>query len=77
MPVETDVNWEVEVIPEEVAEAPEPPPAPVPVEELVLVEPSPNPKPRRARAPKAGTKAGKRKPVTRRKTKPPAEATQE
>ena len=76
MPVETDVSWEVEAIPEEIAEAPEPPPVPKVVEELVL-EPPPHPKPRKPRAPKAGAKDGKRKPSTRRKAKPPAEAKQE
>jgi len=77
MPVETDVNWEAEAILEDIAEPAEPPPAPAVVEEPVLVEPAPHPKPRKPRAPKAGAKSGKRKPSTRRKAKPPAEAKEE
>ena len=74
MPVETDVNWEMEVLPEEVAEPVEPPPTVI--EEVAPVEPAPPPKPRKPRAPRAGAKAGKRKPSTRRKAKEPAEASE-
>ena len=73
MPVETDVNWEAESLPEEIAEPPEPPPPPAVIEEVVPVEPAPQPKARKPRAPKAGAKSGKRKTSTRRKTKEPAE----
>jgi uncharacterized LabA/DUF88 family protein len=73
MPVETDVNWEVEALPEEIAEPAEPAP-PTVVEELGLVEPAPQPKTRKPRAPKAAAKTGKRKTSTRRKAKEPAEA---
>jgi len=73
MPVETDVNWEVEALPEEIAEPEEPAP-PVVVEEVVPVEPTPPPKTRKPRAPKAAAKGGKRKTSTRRKAKEPAEA---
>ena len=55
MPVETDVNWEVEALPEEIPEPEEPPP-PAVIEEVVPVEPAPQPKPRKPRAPKAGSK---------------------
>jgi hypothetical protein len=75
LPVETDVNWEVEALPEEIAEPTEPPaPAPAPGEDLVPAESAPQSKPRKPRAPKAGAKTSKRKPSTRRKTKEPAEA---
>ena len=78
MPVETDVNWEVEAVPEEAAEPVEPPPPPPPVvEELVLVEPTPQPKSRKPRTPKAGVKSVKRKTPTKRKPKEPAEAKEE
>jgi uncharacterized LabA/DUF88 family protein len=73
MPVETDVNWDVQDLPEEIIEPAEPPP-PVVVEEVVPQEPTPQPKPRKPRAPKAGAKTGKRKASTRRKAKEPAEA---
>jgi uncharacterized LabA/DUF88 family protein len=73
MPVETDVNWEVEALPEEIAEPEEPAPPPV-VEQVAPVEPTPPPKTRKPRAPKAAAKSGKRKTSTRRKAKEPAEA---
>ncbi|HMD84303.1 MAG TPA: NYN domain-containing protein [Terriglobia bacterium] len=78
MPVETDVNWEVEAITEEVSEPAEPPsppepPPPAVIEEVVPVEPTPQPKPRKPRATKGGAKGGKRKTAPRRKTKEPAE----
>jgi uncharacterized LabA/DUF88 family protein len=74
LPVETDVNWEVEALPEEIIEPAEPPtPVPAPAEDLVDAEAAPQSKPRKPRAPKAGAKTAKRKPSTRRKTKPPAD----
>lgn len=75
MPVETDVAWEVEALPEEFVEPEEPPP-PAVVEEVVPVEPAPQPKPRKPRAPKAAAKGGKRKTTTRRKAKEPAEGSE-
>jgi len=74
LPVETDVNWEVEVLPEETTELEEAPPAPV-LEEDAAKESAPAPKARKARAPKAGAKTAKRKAAPRRKHKeaaPPA-----
>jgi uncharacterized LabA/DUF88 family protein len=82
MPVETDVNWEVDALPEEIIEPAEPPPPPAviekvaPIEEVVPAEPPPQPKPRKRRAPKAAAKSGKRKTSTRRKAKEPAEASE-
>jgi len=76
MPVETDVNWEAEVFPEEIAEPDEPFP-PAGIDKVVAVEPTPQPKPHKPRAPKAGAKTGKRKTSTRRKAKEPAEASEE
>ena len=76
MPVETDVNWEVETAPEEIVELEEPAP-PAVGEEVVPVEPPLQAKPRKPRAPKTGTKSGKRKISTRRKPKEPAEPSQE
>jgi len=73
MHVETDVIWESEELPEEIAEPPEPPSPPPVVEELVLVEPTPQAKARKPRASKVGAKTGKRKAPTRRKAKEPAE----
>ena len=65
MPVETDVNWEAEALPEEITEPTEPlPPPPLAVEDLVLVEPTPKPKSRKPRASKVGAKSR-----TRRRTK--------
>jgi uncharacterized LabA/DUF88 family protein len=72
LPVETDVNWEVEELPDEIVELEEPAP-PVVIEEVAPVEPPPQPKPRKPRAPRAGAKSGKRKTSTRRKAKEPAE----
>jgi uncharacterized LabA/DUF88 family protein len=66
VPVETDVNWEVEAPPEEIA-GPEEPAPPAVMEEAVPVEPTPQPKPRKPRATKAGAKSGRRKTSTRRK----------
>ena len=77
MPVETDVNWEVEVLPDEIVEPAEPLPPPAVFEEVVPVEPTPQPKPRKTRAPKAGAKTTKRKTTTRRKAKEPAKASEE
>jgi uncharacterized LabA/DUF88 family protein len=68
MPVETDVIWDAQESPEEIAEPTGPPPTAV-VEEVVPVEPSLEPKPRKPRTPRAGAKGGKRKPSTRRKAK--------
>jgi hypothetical protein len=77
MPVETDVNWEVEALPEEIAEPAEPPPPPPAViAEVVPVEPPPQPKPRKPRAAKTAAKSGKRKTSTKRKAKEPAEASE-
>ena len=76
MPVETDVNWELEVLPEEIAEPAEPPP-PTVIEEVAPAEPTPQPKPRKPRAPRAAAKTGKRKTSGRRKAKEPAEAGEE
>jgi uncharacterized LabA/DUF88 family protein len=78
MPVETDVNWDVEALTEEVPEPVEPPspkepPPPAVIEEVVSVEPTPQPKPRKPRATKAGAKGRKRKTAPRRKAKEPAE----
>ena len=74
MPVETDVNWEVEALPDEIAEPTEPlPPPPLAVEDLVLVEPTPKPKSRKPRASKAGAKSSKRKTPAKRKAKEPEE----
>jgi len=73
VPVETDVNWEVEALPEGIAE-PEEPASPVVIEEVVPVETTPQPKTRKARTPKAGAKSGKRKTSRRTKTKEPAES---
>jgi hypothetical protein len=80
LPVETDVNWEAESLPEEIIEPEEPAPAPPPlpvIEVVAPVEPAPQPKPRKPRASKAGVKTGNRKTSTRRKTKGPAEAKEE
>jgi protein TonB len=71
--VETDVIWEPEELPEEIAEPPEPPSPPPVVEELVLVEPTPQAKARKPRASRAAAKSGKRKAPARRKAKEPAE----
>jgi type IV secretory pathway VirB10-like protein len=76
MPVETDVNWEVEALPEEITEPAEPPP-PAVIEEVVPVESTPQTKPRKPRAPRAAAKSGKRKTSTRRKSKEPSEASEE
>jgi len=77
MPVETDVNWEMEelpgVLPEEIAEPPEPSPPPV-IEEAAPAEPAPPPKARKPRATKAGAKTSKRKTSTKRKAKEPEKA---
>jgi hypothetical protein len=73
MPVETDVNWEAESLPEDIVEPEETAP-PAVIDQLVLVEPTPQPKPRKPRAAKAGAKGGKRKTSARRKAKEPAEA---
>jgi len=74
IPVEADVSWEVEALPEEIAEPAEPPP-PAVIEEVVPAEPppqpKPQPKPRKPRAPKAGTKSGTKKTSSRRKSKEP------
>jgi hypothetical protein len=72
MPVETDVNWETEELPDEITEAAAPPPPPV-IEEVAPVEPGPQPKTRKPRAAKVGAKSGKRKTSTKRKTKEPEE----
>jgi hypothetical protein len=72
MPVETDVNWEAQEIPEEIPE-PDEPPAPAVVPEAAPVEEAPPVrKAPRKRASKAGTKGGTRKASTRRKSKEPA-----
>jgi hypothetical protein len=73
MAVETDVNWEAEVLPEEIIEPEEPAP-PAVIEEVAPVEPTPPPKAGKRRAAKAATKSGKHKTSPRRKTKEPAEA---
>jgi uncharacterized LabA/DUF88 family protein len=75
MPVETDVNWELENLPEEIPELEELPPPPVVEEAVPAEEAAPQPKPRKPRAPKSGAKP-KRKPATRRKVKEPAEASE-
>ncbi|MGA3324554.1 MAG: NYN domain-containing protein [Terriglobia bacterium] len=75
MPVETDVNWEGQELPEEIAEPDEAAP-PALTEEVVAVEPASQPKARKPRAAKAGAKSGKRKTSTRRKAKEPAEASE-
>jgi uncharacterized LabA/DUF88 family protein len=75
VPVETDVNWEVEEPPEEIAEPAEPPP-PAVLEEVVPAEPAPQPKPRKPRATKAGAKSTKRKTSARRKAKEPSDASE-
>ncbi|HTS71770.1 MAG TPA: NYN domain-containing protein [Terriglobia bacterium] len=73
-PVETDVDWEVEVLPEETVEPPEPPPPPPVIEEVVPVEPPSPPKARKPRAAKAAAKGAKRKTTRRTKTKEPTES---
>jgi hypothetical protein len=92
MPVETDVNWEMDAVPEEIIEADEiverqqiaepeaaPLPPPVAIEEVVAAEPPAEPpaKSRKPRALKTGARNTKRKPSTRRKTKEPPEPTGE
>jgi hypothetical protein len=83
VPIETDVDWEIQEQPDEVPgpavepvmEAPArevlPPPPAVAAEEVAPVEAAPERKPRRTRAAKAGTKTGTRKASTRRKPKEP------
>ncbi|MFZ0963135.1 MAG: hypothetical protein WAO35_19905, partial [Terriglobia bacterium] len=79
MPVETDVNWEMEglpeVLPEEIAEPMEPSP-PALSEEVLPGEPAPLPKARKPRAAKAGTKSTKPKTSRKRKAKEPAPASE-
>jgi uncharacterized LabA/DUF88 family protein len=76
LPVETDVNWELESLPEEIPEPEELPP-PTVVEEAAPAEAAPQPKPRKTRAPKSGAKTAKRKTSTRRKAKAPAEPSED
>ena len=70
MPVETDVNWELMELPEELPE-PEASPVLEVIEEAVAapVEAAPQAKTRKPRAPKAGAKATKRRAPAKRKTK--------
>jgi uncharacterized LabA/DUF88 family protein len=70
MPVETDVDWEAVVLPEESVEYQEPVTAAA-VAEVVPVEGVPAPKPRKARAPRSGTKTATRKASPRRKPREP------
>jgi hypothetical protein len=70
MPVETDVNWEVAELPEEIPEPVESS-SPAVMEEVVVAPTAPPPKPRKPRAPKGAAKSAKRKSTAQRKAKQP------